>query len=360
MSEQQLEQFREQIDQLDQKLLATLSKRADLARQIGDIKMAEEPGHEDGMRRPEREEQVLQQVAAANPGPLPDQAVRSVFREIMDVCLALEEPPRVACLGPAGTYSEHAVQSYFTTAVRIVSESTISAVFASLDVGIANYALVPVSSSTESLSRTAEELLQTKASICGEIDMDVRPDLLATDSGGDVRCIYADRHDIVRCRKWLDANYAGVERSVMPSSAAAAARAAEEPGSAAICGQRAAQIYGLQTLSEGIADARAHNMRFVILAGHDAEKSTGSDKTSIIIEIPVHSPGILSQCMQRFASADITVARIEHHGRKCFIDFLGHRKDPEVMETMRSLASVGDIRLLGSYPRHTPAAKTSP
>ena len=165
MGEKQLQQYRRQIDRLDLELLAALSRRAALARRIGDIKSAGQPAR--GMRRPQRERQVLQQVAAANRGPLPEQAVRNLFREIIDACLALEEPPAVACLAAAASRSEQAAIGRFGPGVRMVPQSTVRALLRALDEGLADRALVPV---TDGFGRIAAQLASNRARICGELE----------------------------------------------------------------------------------------------------------------------------------------------------------------------------------------------
>ena len=99
-----LEELRVQIDALDQELLALLNRRAEVAEQVGEIKKREGSP----FFRPDRVAKVIEQIQLANQGPLKNEHVAAVWREIMSACLALESPVRVAYLGPAGTFSEQA------------------------------------------------------------------------------------------------------------------------------------------------------------------------------------------------------------------------------------------------------------
>ena len=107
MSEQKptLESLRDQIDQVDQQIQQLINQRARFAQQVADVKQAEKPGEKVVFYRPEREAQVLRRVMDRNEGPLHDEAMARLFREIMSACLALEEPMQIAYLGPEGTFT---------------------------------------------------------------------------------------------------------------------------------------------------------------------------------------------------------------------------------------------------------------
>ena len=106
----ELLKLRNEIDRIDEEILARLAERARCAQRVGEIKR--------GVMyyRPEREAQVLRRLAELNPGPLSADAVKTIFREVMSACLGLEQPLRVAYLGPAGTFSESASRKHFGSA----------------------------------------------------------------------------------------------------------------------------------------------------------------------------------------------------------------------------------------------------
>src|SRR6185369_14246673 len=128
-----LSELRTSIDAVDRELLALLNRRAALANEVGEIKRAEGSP----VFRPEREAQVINGLQAANPGPLKDANVATIWREIMSACRALESPQRVAYLGPAGTFSEQAAVQFFGSSIEHVPCSSIDEVFRSTAAGTA-------------------------------------------------------------------------------------------------------------------------------------------------------------------------------------------------------------------------------
>ena len=166
MSDDKLKPLREQIDALDAQLLTLLNERAKIAQQVGHVKAETNAP----VFRPEREAQVLARVAHNNPGPLHSSDLRSIFREVMSACRALENRVTVAFLGPVGTYSEQAVWQQFGQAVTELPCISIDEVFRSVEAGTAEFGVVPVENSTEgTINRTLDLLLQTSLTISGEI-----------------------------------------------------------------------------------------------------------------------------------------------------------------------------------------------
>src|SRR6187402_1419911 len=101
---EELASLRTQIDSLDQQLLSLVNQRAHVAEKVGELKRKEGSP----FFRPDRVAQVIEKIQGANQGPLLNQHVASIWREIMSACLALEAPQRVAVLGPQGTFCEQA------------------------------------------------------------------------------------------------------------------------------------------------------------------------------------------------------------------------------------------------------------
>src|SRR5260221_10365604 len=141
--ESELAGHRTAIDALDRGILASRNARAKHAQAIGQLKEGS------AAYRPEREAQVLARLAAGNAGPLSNEAVTGVFREIMSACLALEQKLRIAYLGPAGTFSHAAVSKHFGASVDTVPLATIDEIFRALESGQTDYAVVPGEESTD-------------------------------------------------------------------------------------------------------------------------------------------------------------------------------------------------------------------
>ncbi len=174
-----LQKIRERIDAIDDELLKLISERARLAQEVGRIK-------EGNIYRPEREAQVLRRIKDANPGPLSGETAARLFREIMSACLALEQPLKVAYLGPQGTFSQAAAIKHFGHAAETVDCISIDDVFRKVEAGMVEYAVVPVENSTEgAIGRTLDLLLNTSLKICGETVVRVHHCLLRKGDGRD-------------------------------------------------------------------------------------------------------------------------------------------------------------------------------
>ncbi len=353
-----LEDVRRHIDQVDQKLLALLSERANLAHSVGEIKRAE--GNEDAQfYRPEREAQVLRRIQSLNAGPLDDASVAWLFREIMSACLALEQPMRVAYLGPAGTFSQMAALRQFGHAAELVPCLSIAEVFRMVTSGSVSYGIAPVENSTEGgVSQTQEALLAHDLSICGEIALRIHHQLLSNASAlGEVRRVYGHAQSLGQCRHWLDAHLPHAERVPVSSNGEGARLAAEAEDAVAIAPEVAAQLYQLQILAANIEDEAHNTTRFVVLGSQDAGAS-GADKTSLVVST-ANQPGALYQLLKPLAERGISLSRIESRPSRTaaweyvfFIDVEGHRADPVVADALQELAQQAAwVRVLGSYPK---------
>ncbi|MGH8286645.1 MAG: chorismate mutase, partial [Steroidobacteraceae bacterium] len=142
-----LESVRRRIDGVDERIHALINERAQLAQLVGLSKHGE--GRTVDFYRPEREAQVLRMARARNKGPLRDDEVLRLFREIMSACLAQQEPLKVAFLGPEGTFTQAALLSHFGHSVRALPLQSIDEVFHEVEAGNADFGVVPIENSTE-------------------------------------------------------------------------------------------------------------------------------------------------------------------------------------------------------------------
>ncbi len=362
MSEQKptLESLRDQIDQVDQQIQQLLNRRARFAQQVADVKTAESPGEKAVFYRPEREAQVLRRVMERNEGPLSGEAVARLFREIMSACLALEEPMQIAYLGPEGTFSQAAAQKHFGHAVLTRPMVTIDEVFREVESGNAHYGVVPVENSTEGMvNTTLDSFVHSRLTISGEVELRIHHNLLvgkATKPESITR-IYSHQQSFGQCRQWLDAHYPKAERVAVSSNADAAKRLQHEWHAAAIAGEIAAEIYGLEKLATNIEDNPHNTTRFLIV-GNNAVPASGDDKTSIIVSMR-NKPGALYELLEPFYQTGISLTRIETRPARegtwaymFFIDFEGHESDSKVKEVMQKVEDKAVyVKRLGSYPK---------
>ena len=347
-----LEEHRRAIDALDREILARLNARASHAQAIGEIKGGSLA------YRPERETQVLQGLHAANAGPLRNEHVTGIFREVMSACRALEEPLRIAYLGPAGTFSHAAVTKHFGSFVDAVPLPTFDEVFRAVESGQADYAVVPVENSTEgAVGRTMDLMVDTELSVCGEVKLRVNQNLLTNAGSLDkVTRVYSHGQSLAQCVKWLAQHLPGVPRIAVASNAEAARLAAAEQGTAAIAGENAGAIYGLATLAPHIEDEPNNTTRFWVL-GQQQVGPSGRDETSLVMSCP-NKPGAVHHLLAPFAKHGVSMSRFESRPARTgrweylfFVDLVGHRDDAGVKAALDELGGIAPfLKLLGSYP----------
>ncbi len=343
--------LRTEIDQIDDELLALISRRAQIAQTIGRLKQG-------NIYRPEREAQVLRRIKEANPGPLSGETAARLFREIMSACLALEQTLTVAYLGPQGTFTQAAAIKHFGHAAEITDCASIDETFRRVESGMAAYAVAPVENSTEgAIGRTLDLLLNTPLMICGEVVVRIHHYLLYKgDDMAGISKLYSHAQSFAQCHEWLNKNLPQVERITVSSNAEAAKLAAAEPGSAAIAGETAAEIYGLNALAKNIEDEPNNTTRFLVLGTHDAGPS-GRDKTSVVMAAP-NQPGAMHDLLGPFARNGVSMTKLESRPSGAgkweyvfYVDVEGHQDDAPVATALAELKNRAPfLKVLGSYP----------
>ena len=353
MSEAELERLRGRIDEVNLRILEALNERARLAREIGTLKVGQ-------AYRPEREAQVLRRIKERNPGPLSGETVALLFREIMSACLALERPITVAYLGPKGTFSERAALKHFGLAAVAVPEPSIDEVFRAVESGAADFGVIPVENSTEgAVGRSLDLMPQSSAQVCGEVIVRVHHNLMARTppkAFGDIRRIFSHGQSLAQCHEWLNLQVPNAERVAVASNAEAARRAAEEPGSAAVAGEMAAEHYGLTILAANIEDEPNNTTRFLVLGDYQPGPS-GRDKTSLVLSAR-NRAGAVYEMLTPFAKRGVSMTKFESRPSRMavweylfFVDIEGHRDEARVAEALEEVGGIaGYLKVLGSYP----------
>ena len=353
MSEK-LKQCREQIDRIDDDLLKLLNQRASLAQQIGHVK------GESAVLRPEREAQILQRMKGTNAGPLSGEAVAQLYTEIMSQCRALEAPLSVAYLGPMGTYSEEAVIKRFGHGAVRFATTSIDEVVRFVEVGSANYGIVPVENSTEgAVGRTLDLLPVSPLKICGEILLPIHHCLLIQPGqlfDGRIREIVAHPQALAQCQNWLNVNFPHAVRIPVASNAEGAKIAAGDPSRAAIAGEQAAALFGLQIWAHSIEDDPRNTTRFLVIGNQDVAPS-GRDKTSLVLAAS-NRPGAVHDLLTPFAKHGVSLTKLESRPSRAglweyvfFVDIEGHQTDSKVAAALAELKQVAAfVKILGSYP----------
>lgn len=352
----ELQQIRARIDALDEQIQALIGERARCAQQVGRIKVAR--GDTSDYYRPEREAQVLRQVRERNCGPVRDEDMTRLFREIMSVCLALEQPLTIAFLGPEGTFTQAAALKHFGHAVHTRPLRAIDEVFREVESGSADYGVVPVENSTEGVvNHTLDMFLTSPLGICGEVQVRINHHLCSLAPGaGDIQRIYSHAQSFAQCREWLDLNLPAVERIAVSSNGEAARLAATDPGAAAVAGQAAADLYQLPVVARSIEDQPNNTTRFLVI-GNRRVPPSGNDKTAVLVS-SYNRPGSLVRLLEPLARHELSMTRIESRPSRrgmwdyvFFIDVLGHQEDAPVAAALKDLEREASLfRVLGSYP----------
>jgi chorismate mutase / prephenate dehydratase len=354
-----VESIRKEIDAVDRGLHELINRRAQLAQQVGISK--HKAGKLVDFYRPEREAEVLRLALARNDGPLRDEEILRLFREIMSACLAQEKPLKVAFLGPEGTFTQQAVLKHFGHSVRALSMASIDEVFQEVQAGNADFGVVPVENSAEgTVNNTLDRFLTTHLNICGEVEMRIHHHLVGRMKQlPDVTRVCAHPQALAQCRGWLDEHLAPAERVPVASNAEGARRARDEKGTAAIGSDVAAEIYGLTVLAKHIEDSEDNTTRFLVV-GSKPLRPSGADKTTILVSAAeTGEAGALFRLLEPLAKHKVSMTRIESRPSRrrkwdyvFFIDLEGHAEDEPVARALAELGKRANLfRVLGSYPR---------
>ncbi|TVR15246.1 MAG: prephenate dehydratase [Planctomycetota bacterium] len=351
-----LRQHRDAIDSIDREIVRLLGERSRSVHAIGEAKR--ERG--ESIFVPHRESEVFARICSYNQGPLPDSALRAIWREIMSASIALEQPITICHFGKPGAFTHQAARRKFGDAVAYSSVEAITTVFHEVERGHADYGVVPIENSTDGgITDTIDAFLATHLHIVNELHLRIRHHLMSRASRGDIQRIYSKNTVFGQCRTWLASNMPGVELVEVGSTTQAMERAVSDEHAAAIGSQEGAGAFGLPVIAHDIEDNPTNTTRFVVIAQPDkAASPTGNDKTSLMFGVQ-DRPGALYECLIPFHSAGITLTRIESRPSRrqaweylFFIDLAGHRQDPAIAQALQALERhTSTLQVLGSYPR---------
>lgn len=355
-----LANIRKRIDEVDEQIQSLINERARYAQQVG-ISKGELAAAVD-YYRPEREAEVLRAVRARNEGPLRDEEMLRLFREIMSACLAQQEPLKVGFLGPEGTFTQTAVLKHFGHSVRALPYATIDEVFQEVESGAADFGVVPIENSTEgTVNNTLDMFLTSPLKINGEIELRIEQHLMGRMGALEkIRRVCAHEQSLAQCRAWLREYLSDVELIGVSSNAVGARRARDEEGTAAIGGQAAADVYGLDILVNNIEDRSDNATRFLVL-GRELLAASGDDKTSLMMssDDTREGSGVLHALLKPFADKGINMTRIESRPSRrrnwdyvFFVDVDGHAEETPLADALAEVKEISSLfRVVGAYPR---------
>jgi chorismate mutase/prephenate dehydratase len=355
-----LDEIRKQINEIDERLQTLINDRAKIAQQVGVAKgdLASAVDY----YRPEREAEVLRKVLDRNDGPMRDEEMLRLFREIMSACLAQQEPLKIGFLGPEGTFTQTAVHKHFGHSVRALPFHTIDETFQEVECGAADFGVVPIENSTEgSVNNTLDMFLTSPLKIAGEIELKIEQHLMSKNKGLDkIERICAHEQSLAQCRGWIRENLPHAELIGMSSNAAGARRARDEEGTAAIGPDVAADVYELEILVNNIEDRPDNATRFLVI-GRNLLAPSGDDKTTLLLSTSdtAGGAGVLHSLLQPLATHGVSMTRIESRPSRrkkwdyvFFIDVEGHAEESPVADALAELEKSASLfKVLGAYPK---------
>jgi chorismate mutase/prephenate dehydratase len=348
-----LDRHRKAIDQIDDRIVRLLNARIKHVLAIGEIK------HKTGEEfyAPHRELAVFRRIAAKNQGPLPNNSLKAIYREIMSSALAIEKSMTIGYLGPEATFTHEAALQRFGASLHYSAQRTIAEVFAEVARGRADYGVVPIENSTEGVvTHTLDMFVDSDLKIVAQIVRPIQQCLQAKIPRKRVRRLYVHPQTLAQCRNWIGRNFPEAELIETSSNARSAEQAARDPEAAAIGGLLAAEKYGLRVLEKDIQDSSSNATRFLVL-GRKCPPPTGNDRTSLMFSI-VDQVGALHRSLEAFRRQAINLTKIESRPSKrkawdyyFFADVDGHIESKKVARAIDLLSrQCAFVKVLGSYP----------
>lgn len=355
MSSGSLKKIRAELGTVDREILRMLNERARLVMEVGRVKS--DQGLE--VYDPSQESRVYSHLKEANEGPLPDAAIGHIFREIISCSRSLQGAITVSCLGPEASFTHQAALSHFGRGAIFSPRQTIPDVFEEIERGEAAWGVVPVENSIEgSVRQTLDRLITTPVAIRAEVYLRICHCLLSSHRRKDrIRKIYSHPQAFAQCRRWLEAHFPRCTLEAAESTSAAAQKASQEPQSAAIAGNIAAEHYGMKILAQGIEDHPGNTTRFLVLGKGEGEP-TGKDKTTILFGTG-HKPGALFNGLEPLAQGRVNILSIESRPAQdrlweylFFLDIEGHRQEERIAGCLLEMEGrISFLKVLGSYPK---------
>lgn len=354
-SSNSFDKLRNKIDTLDQEILDLLAERGNVALKIRELKAENSVGVYD----PVREKLIEKKLKELNSGPLSDDSILRIFREIISACRSLQQPTKVAYLGPEGSFSHQAAYNEFGGSSDLIPLGSFEEIFEEVENGRASFGVVPVENSIEgSVSMVLDLLSATHLTIAAELFEKINHFLLSkTGNIKDVNTVASHPQAIAQCKKWLNKNLPNCKLTETASTAEAARLASKRKNVAAIASEHAADIYKLGIVQKNIEESSLNTTRFFVV-GNKINKPTGDDRTSVVFSLK-DKPGALQKSFfQPFADAKVNLTKIESRPSKdrpweylFFVDFKGHSNDKIISSLLKKLdKSCMFLKVMGSYP----------
>ncbi len=351
--------IRQKIDSIDLQLVGLLNERLKLAGEIGKVKRS--AGGQ--IYVAEREDAVLRKVAAQNQGPIKNEALRAIYREVMSAAIALEKPLLIAYLGPEASNTHAAALKKFGASVDYHAMPTVSDIFTAVEKGETDYAVIPIENSTEGSVREAlDSFVESDLKIVAQIYLEISHALISNSPLEQIERVYSKDQALAQCRHWLQRHLPHAQLVDAPSTSRAVQIAKQEVATAAIAGELAAEHYGVPILERNIQDKADNTTRFFVIGRQPSGAvGGGKDITSLLVslgdEAASHSGALLKMLMP-LAERGINLSKVESRPSKkrpwdyyFFLDVTGHYEDANMKAALSELKKFCPlVKWLGSYP----------
>lgn len=365
-SKERLLEIRQEIDSIDRKLLELLNERASRSLEVGRIKAEDK----DKVFKPLREKDLLDKLSRLNSGPLPENHMFSIWREIISSSRALQRPQNVAYLGPEGTFSYFAGLEYLGHSANFHACQDIAQIFEEVSNGHCELGVVPLENSLQGTVGVSFDLfLKYDVKIEAELYSRISHCLLShADSLANIEKIYSHPQPLAQCQSWLGTHVPNAVLIPVESTASAALRAGQEKNAAAIGNGKLASMHNLNILARRIEDEPGNWTRFVIITPSRADypgitpsprpgRQMGADKTSLLFTLP-DKPGSLAAVLDMMAKNGVNMRKLESRPLRgqpwryvFFADVESDLQSPEYGNLPEKLAQCcNSFRILGSYP----------
>ncbi|RKP22836.1 Prephenate dehydratase-domain-containing protein [Syncephalis pseudoplumigaleata] len=354
-----LTQLRQRIASLDDHIVTLPNELASYSLEVGLQKQRELKATNADLQVyvPGQERTVLNRVATLNHGPLSDQALQAIYREIMSASISLQKEVIVAYLGPRGSFSHEATVNRFGDSVTYSPRDTIDGKYPSTNCHV-TYGVVPFENSTHgSVIQTLDRFRTSSVRIRAETYLKVRQALLSNYQLSAIKRIYSHPQAFGQTKQWLSQHLPSAECINVSSTSRAAEMAASEANTAAIASTMCAKLYGLTIVQEDIQDQSDNVTRFFVIAS-ESDKATGNDKTLLRFTVDHRQPGALCDALRCFKDNGINLTSINSRPSLqhpwhyyFFVECMGHADDASLAQTLSDMnAYCLQIRVLGSFP----------
>lgn len=348
----ELEDIQKELSQLDSQLLATLEKRARVARRVRELRSGQPP------QLPLHDKAHIATVVSRASGDMPVEDLKSIFREVYAASLALELPVMVGYLGPEGGPSYSAARLRFGPSSTLQAVDGAAALFDEVARHRVEFAVLPLETRSDGpvhptiAALTTTESLRIVAVVEGTLDVHL---LNRTGNENDVEKVYATAVDHARCEKFLSALPRKPPVLDVKSPLVACRLAAEDHGAAALAMDAVGLETGLSIAHRSVRTAGPEAVRYAVVGTRPAGRS-GADATALVFSVH-DKPGALLDVLKQFADRDINVSKIQSRPSAdeawvylFYVEISGHATDRAVVSAFEEVKRMTRFfKVLGSY-----------